>query len=73
MARVLHLLKEDDALARRTAAEQRAAGDEVTVVLLPGAPDVALPEGVGRHRVPDELSWDGLLERIFEADQVITW
>jgi hypothetical protein len=73
MARVLHLLKGDDALALRLAAEQHAAGDEVSVALLPGAPDLALPAGVGRHRVPDDLSWEQLLEQIFEADQVITW
>jgi hypothetical protein len=73
MARVLHLLKGDDPLALTLAAEQRAAGDEVSVVLLPGAPDPALPAGVTRHRVPGELSWEQLLERIFEADQVITW
>jgi hypothetical protein len=73
MARVLHLLKSDDALALRLLTEQRAAGDEVAVALLPGAPDLALPAGVTRHRVPDELSWEALLEHIFEADQVITW
>ena len=73
MARVLHLLKSDDPLALTLAAEQRAAGDEVSVALLPGAPDVALPAGVSGRRVPDQLSWEQLLERIFEADQVITW
>ena len=73
MARVLHLLKGDDPLALRLAAEQRAAGDEVTIALLPGAPDLSPPAGVPRHRVPDEWSWETLLERIFEADQVITW
>ena len=46
MARVLHLLKGDDPLALRLAAEQRAAGDEVAVALLPGAPDLALPAAV---------------------------
>jgi hypothetical protein len=73
MARVLHLLKGDDPLALRLAAEQRAAGDEVAVALLPGAPDLALPAGVASHRVPDGLSWEHLLEKIFEADQIITW
>jgi hypothetical protein len=73
MARVLHLLKRDDPLALTLAAEQRAAGDEVAVALLPGAPDLALPAGVIRHRVPDALSWEQLLEKIFEADHVITW
>jgi hypothetical protein len=73
MARVLHLLKGDDPLALALVAEQRAAGDEVSVALLPGAPDVALPAGVTRYRVPDEVTWEQLLERVFEADQVITW
>jgi hypothetical protein len=73
MARVLHLLKGDDPLAGRLVAEQHAAGDEVAIALLPGAPDVPLPSGVTRHRVPDELSWEQLLEKIFEADQVVTW
>jgi hypothetical protein len=73
MARVLHLLKGPDSLALTLIAEQRAAGDEVSVALLPGATDVTLPAGVGRHRVPDEVTWEQLLEKIFEADQVITW
>jgi hypothetical protein len=74
MARVLHLLKgQDPALALAVIAQQQAAGDEVAVALLAGAPAPALPAGVTLHRVPDPLSWDALLERIFEADQVITW
>jgi len=32
-----------------------------------------LPAGVRVQRVPDELSWDTLLEQIFAADQVVTW
>jgi hypothetical protein len=73
MARVLHLLKGDDALARTVIEQQRDAGDDVTVAMLPGAPDVELPEGVSVTRVPADLSWEALLERIFGADQVITW
>jgi hypothetical protein len=73
MPRVLHLLKGDDPLALSLAGEQHAAGDEVTLVLLPGAPDIVPPAGVSRQCVPAELSWEALLERIFEADQVITW
>jgi hypothetical protein len=73
MARILHLLKSDDPLALTLATEQLAAGDEVSVALLPGAPALSLPAGVGRHRVPDDLSWEQLLEKIFEADQVISW
>jgi hypothetical protein len=43
------------------------------VAILPGAPDVELPAGVEVSRVPADLTWEALLERIFEADQVITW
>jgi hypothetical protein len=74
MARVLHLLKGDDAaLALVVIAQQQAAGDDISVVLLPGALASALPAGVPLSRIPDQLSWEALLERIFEADQVITW
>jgi hypothetical protein len=74
MARVLHLLKGDDpALALTVMAQQQAGGDEVAVALLPGTPAPSLPAGVTAVRVPGELSWDALLRRIFEADQVITW
>jgi hypothetical protein len=74
MARVLHLLKGGDpTLALTVIAQQQAAGDEVAVALLPGAPPAGLPAGLAWHRVPDDLDWEALLERIFEADQVITW
>lgn len=73
MARVLHLLKSDDALARTVIEQQRAAGDDVTVVVLPGAASLAVPEGISVARVPTDLTWDALLDLIFEADQVITW
>jgi hypothetical protein len=74
MARVLHLLKGDDpALALTVVAQQQAAGDDVIVALLPGTPGLTLPSGVCTLAVPGELSWEALLERIFEADQVITW
>src|SRR6267142_2813888 len=35
--------------------------------------DPALPAGVAVHRVPDEWSYERLLEAVFEADQVVTW
>jgi hypothetical protein len=74
MARVLHLLKGGDVvLAGAVIDQQRAAGDDVTVALLPGAPVPPLPPGVVLRRVPADLSWEGLLEGIFEADQVVTW
>lgn len=73
MARVLHLLKPGDTgLALEMIDHQSAAGDLVTVALLPGA-TASPPPGVPARRIPDELSWDGLLEEIFEADQVIAW
>ena len=74
MAAVLHLLKATDATLARAAIEQSlGAGDRVTVVLLPGAARPALPAAVLTRRVPDELSYDQLLELIFESDHVITW
>lgn len=74
MAAVLHLLKASDAsLARVAIAQSLAAGDRVTVVLLPGAARPELAAGAAVHRVPNELSWDRLVELIFESDQVVTW
>jgi hypothetical protein len=75
MSRVLHLLTggDDAGLALAVVDQQRSVGDDVTVALLPGASAPALPAGVAAPRVPAELSWEALLERIFEADQVITW
>jgi hypothetical protein len=74
MAKALHLIKSDDsALAAATIARQLAAGDTVTVVRVGGAAVPALPGGVVVRRVPDELSWEALLEAMFEADQVIAW
>ena len=74
MPRVLHLLKGDEpSLAVAVITQQLAGGEEVTVALLPGASAPTLPAGVSLSRVPDQMSWTALLERIFEADQVITW
>jgi hypothetical protein len=74
MACALHVLKAGDAaLARATIERQLAAGDAVSVALLPGATPPVLPAGVAVHRVPDEWSYERLLEAVFEADQVLTW
>ena len=74
MTRVLHLLKGDDvALLLSVLAQQQSAGDEVTLVRLPGAVTFTPPGSVTVLRVPDDLSYEALLERIFQADQVITW
>lgn len=74
MARVLHLVKSaDHALALATIAQQREAGDAVTVVLLPGGTAPALPADVPLRRVPDALSWEALLDLVFDSDHVITW
>jgi hypothetical protein len=74
MARALHLLKGGDVeLALAAVARQLAEGDAVTVVALHGAAVPSLPAGATLRRVPDELSYDQLLEAIFEADQVIAW
>jgi hypothetical protein len=74
MGRALHLVKTDDnGLVAATVVRQLAAGDTVTVVVLQGATLPALPAGVVVRRVPEELSWDALLQAMFEADQVIAW
>jgi len=74
MTAVLHLLKgADPGLAQATIVRQLAAGDHVTVAVLQAAPVPDLPEGVAVFRVPDDLSYEALLETIFEADQVIAW
>ena len=74
MAKALHLLKgEDSDLAAATVARQLAAGDTVTVIALHGAAVPGLPAGIVVRRVPEELSWEQLLEAMFEADQVIAW
>jgi hypothetical protein len=71
---VLHLLtREDAALALASIEAQVAAGDRVSVALLHGIPAPKVPAGVEVQRVPDGLTYPRLLERIFEADQVITW
>ena len=74
MARALHLLKGDHAAeAIAVIAPQVAAGDQVTVALLAGAALPALPAGVEVHRVPEDASYERLLELIFAADSVVTW
>jgi hypothetical protein len=74
MSRVLHLLKGDDtALMLNVIAGQHTAGDDITVVRLPGAPTIALPSDVKARSVPDDLTYEALLQQIFAADQVITW
>ena len=74
MGRALHLVKTDDTgLVAATVAKQLAAGDTVTVVALHGAAVPTLPAGAVVRRVPDDLSWDALLEAMFQADQVVAW
>jgi hypothetical protein len=74
MAAALHLLKGGDAsLALAVVAHQLEAGDRVTIALLPGASAPVLPPGVAVRRLPDDLSYDELLELVFAADHVVTW
>jgi hypothetical protein len=74
MARVLHLVPATDpGLAADVIRRDVAAGDDVAVVLLAGAAAPDLPDGVRTRRVPDDLSYDQLLEDIFAADRVVTW
>ena len=74
MARVLHLLRAGSPLAATAIQRDLEAGDDVAVALL-GAPpiDPPLPGPVVVHRVPDDWSYDRLLEQIFAADRVVTW
>jgi hypothetical protein len=74
MADMLHVLKGDHATeALAVIAAQVAAGDRVTVALLAGAAVPSLPAGVEVHRVPEDASYERLLELIFAADSVVTW
>jgi hypothetical protein len=74
MALALHVFKGgDSALALATIERQLGAGDRVTVALLSGAAPPTLPASVAVHRVPDEWSYERLLEAVFEADHVTTW
>jgi hypothetical protein len=74
MAAALHLLEAGDATpALDVIAAQVAAGDHVTVILLPGAPAPALPADVALRRVPDDLAWEALVDLIFAADHVVAW
>ena len=74
MARILHVLKGDHTVeAAAVIAPQAADGDRITVALLAGADAPVLPVGVTVHRVPDDTTYERLLEMIFEADTVVTW
>lgn len=75
MARVLHLLpRAGVSLAATAMRRDLEAGDEVTVALLTDdAAGDLLPDGVRRHRVPSDWSYEHLLEQIFAADRVVTW
>ena len=74
MARVLHLLSRHDApLVADVIGQEIDAGDDVTVALLAGVATPDLPDGIQARRVPEDLSYQQLLEEIFAADHVITW
>jgi hypothetical protein len=74
MAMVLHLLKGGEtSLALATIEAQLAAGDKVAVALLHDVAAPQLPASVGVLRVPQDASWERLLEMIFASDHVITW
>ena len=74
MGAVFHLLKGGEpSLALAAIEQQLAAGDSVSVALLHGAATPKLPEQVRVLRVPQDASYEKLLELIFESDQVVTW
>jgi hypothetical protein len=72
MTKVLHLLKGDRTLAADVMARQVAAGDSVTVALLEGEAS-ALPAGVTVRRLDADLTYEELVDLIFEAEQVVPW
>jgi len=74
MARILHLLPRDAAVLAATVIRRDVeAGDEVVVAVVGDAGAPSVPAGVAVHRVPSDWSYDELLERIFDADRVVTW
>jgi hypothetical protein len=75
MPAALHLLKGSAgaALAAAAIALQVEAGDPVRVVLLHGASPPPLPPDVPVARVPEDLSYAGLLEAIYAAEHVVAW
>jgi len=55
VTRVLHLLKGDDTeLLLNVLAQQQAAGDELTLIRLPGAVTITPPAGVTVLRAPED-------------------
>jgi hypothetical protein len=75
MTMVLHLVTGGDAsLASSIISQQRREPDTaVTVVLLSGATDPALPEGIAVKRIDRDLTYSDLLDLIFESEHVVTW
>jgi hypothetical protein len=71
--RVLHVFKGDHAAEAVAVIRLQTAGDQVDVALLAGAKAPTLPAGVTVHRVPEDTSYDRLVELIFAADHVVTW
>jgi hypothetical protein len=73
MATFLHLVGHNNpGPSAAVIAGQVAAGDVVTVAVVgPSAP--TLGPGPTVLRVPEELSWDGLLDLILTTDQTFSW
>ena len=63
-------VRSDDAEAATAWTPATGRSEGVTVAVLNGAPLPKLPPAVHVHRVPDDLSYDQLLDLIFESDQV---
>jgi len=73
MATILHLIGDNDpGPALSIIAGQLAAGDTVTVAIV-GSLAPALPPGPAVLRVPDEASWEEIVDLIFTADQTLSW
>jgi hypothetical protein len=74
MPAIVHVLTgPPDAIVDTTVAAQRAAGDDITIVLVGRASAPASAKGLTVRHAPDEVSWSGVLDLIFAADQVVCW
>ena len=80
MPSALHILKPDAAPHALAVIERQSREPHitVTVVLLHGTPVPTLPPRVTVYRLDEQraqgvLSYSGLLDLIFSADQVVSW
>lgn len=71
--RQLHLLRHPgDQLAVEVISRQLESGNEVLVVVLPGATGTAVPDGAETLAMPP-LQYDGLVELLTWCERVVSW